>query len=157
MPYKPEMIRVQGPGGITITKKIMAQTEPSSTVIEIMATWEVRFYGRELPFHEALCVEERQLIKMVAEAVEKVYFAKRRSREIDFSVGFLAGGMGASSRQLAHDLSRLYSMPDWMGNTPGWPWSVNQGLYSNEFSSIIRDMPRRNAMNPIITFNQTNG
>jgi hypothetical protein len=142
MPYKPEMVRVQGPGGITVTKRVMAQTEPSQQVTLFQISFEMRFHGLDVPFHQALLREETSLIRAT---VTRVISAMRSAPDIWNYVSattdlgdLLERARGADFRET---LGCLYTIPDWFGNGSQWPWSVKKGLYSDKFSSIIREAP----------------
>jgi hypothetical protein len=142
MPYQPTMVRVEGPGGITVIKKVMAQTEPSKRILQFQIGFEMRFHGQDVPFHQELVREESSLIRIV---VDRLLGRFTRRREPHYGVlragymdDLLERARGANMRDV---LGRLYSIPDWFGGKACWPWSVNQGLYSNKFSSIIREAP----------------
>ena len=158
MPYKPEMVRVAGPGGITITKKVMAQTEPSQTVTQFQISFEMRFHGQDVPFHQELVREETALIRMVTSRV----IAKMRDSRYGKTFGAAAAAFDdllerARAADVREMLGRLYSIPDWFGDGSKWPWSVNQGLYSNKFSSIIREAPPPGGHSRFLHINQIYG
>lgn len=158
MPYKLEMVRLEGPGGITVTKRVMVQTEPSARVVAFQIGFEMRFHGQDVPFHHALVAEETSLIRTVATRVIARMLSSPNIRRFGAAAAamddLLERARGADFREM---LGCLYTIPDWFGNGAQWPWSVKKGLYSDQFSSIIQRAPPPGGYPRSMHFIQTYG